>query len=467
MAGKLLVGGFQKIFMTPPKLPELSQRKIFQAWWPLAASWLLMGFELPILSAVVARLADPKIHLAAYGGIVFPLALLIESPIIMLLAASTALSKDWASYQKMNRFMMLAGFVLSVLHILIAFTPLYDWIVVPLFSPPPEIIEPARIGLMIMTPWTWAIAYRRFHQGVLIRFGKSRAVSVGTATRLVALVAVLVIGYLINDLPGIVVGTSAIAVAVIVEALYVGWRVYPLMGQLKQAKPIVPALTYPAFFKFYTPLVMTSLLGLLAMPLGTAAIARMPDALNSLAVWPVVSGFLFMLLSTGIAYNEVVVSLLDEPNSVRPLRRFAIRLSLCTTGVTLLVTATPLSTLWFQAISGLTPTLAQLAQASMWLALLRPFVETFKSWYQGVVIHSKNTRSITEAVVIFLVATGAVLIAGIAWGQVAGIYVGQIAFLIGYLAQTAWMWWRSQPALAALYKSNSPPISDSTSVETA
>lgn len=467
MAGKLLVGGFQHIFMTPPKLPELSQRKIFQAWWPLAASWLLMGFELPILSAVVARLADPKIHLAAYGGIVFPLALLIESPIIMLLAASTALSKDWASYQKMNRFMMLSGFFLSVLHILIAFTPLYDWIVVPLFSPPPEIIEPARIGLMIMTPWTWAIAYRRFHQGVLIRFGKSRAVSVGTTTRLVALVAVLILGYLINDLPGIVVGTSAIAVAVIVEALYVGWRVHPLLGQLKQAKPILPVLTYPAFFKFYTPLVMTSLLGLLAMPLGTAAIARMPDALNSLAVWPVVSGFLFMLLSTGIAYNEVVVSLLDEPNSVRPLRRFAMRLSLFTTGVTLLVTATPLSTLWFQAISGLTPALAQLAQASMWLALLRPFVETFKSWYQGVVIHSKNTRSITEAVVIFLVATGAVLIAGIVWGQMAGIYVGQIAFFIGYLAQTAWMWWRSQPALAVLYKNNSPPISDSTSVETA
>ncbi|MGD8396518.1 MAG: hypothetical protein PVF43_13705, partial [Candidatus Eiseniibacteriota bacterium] len=71
----------------------LGVRHVAATWWPLAASWLLMGVELPLVSAVLARFPDPEIHLAAYGGIVFPLALLIEAPIIMLLAASTALSK--------------------------------------------------------------------------------------------------------------------------------------------------------------------------------------------------------------------------------------------------------------------------------------------------------------------------------------------------------------------------------------
>ena len=50
-----------------------------------------MGAEGPAIAAVVARLPNPRINLAAYGGIVFPLALIIESPIIMLLAASVAL----------------------------------------------------------------------------------------------------------------------------------------------------------------------------------------------------------------------------------------------------------------------------------------------------------------------------------------------------------------------------------------
>jgi hypothetical protein len=74
--------------------PNLSRRRIFDTWWPLAASWVLMGAELPVLSAVVARLDNPEINLAAYGGIIFPIALLIEAPVIMLLAASTALCKD-------------------------------------------------------------------------------------------------------------------------------------------------------------------------------------------------------------------------------------------------------------------------------------------------------------------------------------------------------------------------------------
>ena len=145
-----------------------------------------MGAELPALSAVVARLANPEINLAAYGGVVFPLALIVESPIIMLLAASTALSKDWDSYMKLRRFMMIAGATLTALHILVAFTPLYYLVVGTIIGAPQEIIEPARIGLMIMTPWTWSIAYRRFNQGLLIRFGHSQAVGIGTVIRLSA-----------------------------------------------------------------------------------------------------------------------------------------------------------------------------------------------------------------------------------------------------------------------------------------
>ena len=136
----------------PDTQKQLSIQRVFTTWWPLAFSWLLMGTELPVLSAVVARLANPEIHLAAYGGVVFPLALVIESPIIMLLAASTALSKDWDSYRKINAFMMVTSAVLTGLHILVAFTPLYYFFVQRLLGAPTEIIEPARIGLMIMTP---------------------------------------------------------------------------------------------------------------------------------------------------------------------------------------------------------------------------------------------------------------------------------------------------------------------------
>jgi len=426
-------------------------QRVAQTWWPLAASWLLMGAELPALAAVVARLPEPEINLAAYGGVVFPLALIIEAPIMMLLAASTALCKDWDSYVIVRRFMMRTGALLTSLHVLIAFTPLYYVVVEGIIGAPPEIVEPARIGLMIMTPWTWAIAYRRFRQGVLIRFGHSRAIGLGTALRLCADGIVLAIGYSVGTIPGIVVATSAVIAGVIIEAIYVGLIVQPVLrDQLKPARPVEPPLTFRAFLEFYVPLAMTSLLVLLVQPVGAAALSRMPRALESLAVWPVVSGLIFMLRSLGIAYNEVVVALLDEPRSTHNLRRFAALLTALTTILLLVIVVTPLATIWLGRVSGLSAPLVVLAHAGLWLALLIPGLNVMQSWYQGALVHSRSTRGVTQAMAIYLLISSTILWVGVARGEIAGLYVGLGAFAVASLAQTAWLWYRSRPVMRCL-----------------
>ena len=67
---------------------------------------------------------------------------------------------------------------------------------------------------------TAAIAVRRFQQGLLIRFGHTRAVGIGTALRLSANGTVLILGLLLEDAPGIVVGTAAVSLGVLTEALF-------------------------------------------------------------------------------------------------------------------------------------------------------------------------------------------------------------------------------------------------------
>jgi hypothetical protein len=51
-----------------------------------------MGLEIPMVCAVLTKLPFPDIHTGAYG-MVFGMALVIESPVIMLLTASTALTE--------------------------------------------------------------------------------------------------------------------------------------------------------------------------------------------------------------------------------------------------------------------------------------------------------------------------------------------------------------------------------------
>jgi hypothetical protein len=259
---------------------------------------------------------------------VFPLALLIESPIIMLLAASTALARDRDSYHLIRRFMFAVAGSLTALHALVAFTPLFDLVVVRAMGVPDDIREPARWGLRIMLPWTMSIAYRRTQQGVLIRFSHPRAVGIGTAVRLSAIILVLGIGLLLGRLSGIVVATLAVIAGVTSEALYAGLRVRAVLRDQVAAvpAPAVP-LTLSRFLAFYLPLSVTPLILFLAMPMSAATMSRMALPLDSLATWPVVSGLVFTLRSTGFALNEVVVSLLDRPAAVAALKTFTWRLA--------------------------------------------------------------------------------------------------------------------------------------------
>jgi progressive ankylosis protein len=441
----------------PPSSGKIHVRDVVATWWPLAASWLLMGLELPAVSAFVARLPNPKIHLAAYGGVVFPLALLIESPILMLLSASTALARDRASYRLIRRFMFGLSAALTLLHALIAFTPVFDFVVVRLMGAPEEIWEHARLGLQIMLPWTLAVAYRRTQQGVLIRFGHSRAVGVGTAIRLSTNVLVLGLGLAYGRLPGTVVATLAVVSGVISEAIYAGIRVRPVLrAQVDTEPPVTPALSMERFLRFYLPLSVTPLFLFLAMPMVTATMSRMIMPLNSLAVWPVLNGLVFSLRSAGFALNEVVVALVERPGAVAALRKFTGILATIVSGLLVLLAATPLRFWWLAGVSGLPQDLVTLASRALWVALLMPALSVIQSYYQGALVHAHRTRAVTESVLIYIGFMMLVLAAGRAWLRIPGIYVALGAFVLANFFMVAWLRWRGRDVLRELTRAHAP-----------
>ncbi|MFT5050230.1 MAG: hypothetical protein ACI8QZ_001629 [Chlamydiales bacterium] len=432
----------------------ISLRGVLSLWWPLAGSWLLMGADLPMFTAAVARMPDPEINLAAFGSLVFPVSLLIEAPIIMLLAASTALTTDREAYAKLRRFTHMAGAALTLLHVLVAFTGLFDWVACDVIGVPAEVVEPARAGMRIMTPWTWAIASRRFQQGVLIRYGQSRTVAAGTLARLAANIIVLWVGFSSGRLSGIVVGCSAIIAGVLAEAAFVAWRTAPVVaGHIPHrgdsAEDSTP-LTRASFLGFYTPLAMTPFLTLAAQPLGAAAMARMPLALASLAAWPAVHGLVFLMRSLGIAHNEVVVTLIGRPGALASLRRFQWILIAAVTVLLLTVALTPVSGVWFAKVSGLSPDLVALSRSTLIFAIALPGCSVLHSWYQGVLLNASHSRPITEAVAISLAVTTGVFALGTYLNSTAGIHFALLGLSAGALAQAAWLAYRARPALLAL-----------------
>ena len=157
-------------------VPSLSYRQIAKFWIPLAGTWLMMAVEGPYLAAIIARLGQPTENLAAFG-VAFAFAIIIEAPVIMLLAASTALVEDLGSYIALRRFTYRLSVALTVLQLVVVLPPVFQWIAGSLLGLPSEVSRLAHQGLVIMLPWPIAIGYRRFRQGLLIRYNLTRRVA--------------------------------------------------------------------------------------------------------------------------------------------------------------------------------------------------------------------------------------------------------------------------------------------------
>jgi len=410
-----------------------------------------MGLEGPAVSAVVSRLPEPKVNLAAWGGIVFPLALMVEAPIIMMLAASTALCRDWPSYLKLRRFMTQLGVALTIVHLAIAATPLYYLIARQVIGVPEAIVEPARWGLLLMTPWTWSIAYRRFQQGVLIRFGGSLKVGLGTLVRFTADAAVLTLGYLWGRAPGIVVAACAMTAGVMVEALYARLAVRRTLRETLRKAPLSPRpLSTKVMLAFYIPLSLTQVLMLVVNPVASAAMSRMPHALESLAAWPVVAAVNYIVRGGGGAFNEVVVALTEERRSTWALRRCGWLIAAGSTLFLGILLIPSVSRAVFAGLLDLAAPLPKVVWQSLFLLAPMPALAVAQSYFQGLILYGRHTRSVTESVALSLVVISLALTLGVLYGALTGIYVAIGALVVGDGLRTVWLWARSRAIRARL-----------------
>ena len=422
----------------------MRQRDIFWFWLPLFASWLLMTAEGPLVSAAINRLPNEVIMLAAQG-IVVSLSVTIESPIINLLATSTALVKDRASFLQVRRFTIHWMVLLTAVTILIAYSPLFDLVVGRWLGTPEPVAEWVRPGLQIMTLWSAAIAWRRFLQGVLIHFNQPRKMAWGTAIRLLTSGGVVIALSLWTSWPGVVNGTTALMAGVIAEAIYATWAVRPLLqNELSEtSKSEETPLTYRDLFWFHLPLAGTAVMVLLVQPLVTFSLARLDRPTQSLAAWPVVFQIMLMARAAALALPEAVIALTKGPDSYRPIRRFSLMLALLVAVGVALFTFSPLARLYLFGIQDMTAEVGTLAQNSLIYFLSFPALTVIGMWLRGVLINGRKTTAVNVAMVVNMTVTVIVLAIGLS-GQWPGLPTAAVALTLAVLAEIIYLAWRAQ-----------------------
>ena len=410
----------------------MRQRHILLFWLPLFSSWLLMMAEGPLISAVVNRLPDAVVHLAVLG-IVFSLAVAIESPIINLLATSTAKVKDRQSYRQVRRLTLHWCAGLTLLAAAIAWTGLFDLVVVDWLGVPGEITRWVRPGMAIMVPWSAAIGWRRFLQGLLIVGGRTRAIAWGTAIRLATSAGIAATLALTTQLPGSLVGAWGLVVGVGAEAAFATVAARPVIAGF-EARRDAPPLGYLELTRFHLPLAGTAVLTLLMQPLVTACLARLDRPVATLAAWPLIFQFLLLARAPALALPEVVIALAGPPENRPGLWRFTRSLTLASLGAMALFALTPLADFYLRVLQNAEPAVASLAGLGFLLMTPLPALATLISWYRGLMIQQGRTPLVNGAMLVRLVATTLLLLAGLAW-QWSGIVTAASAMVLSVVAE--------------------------------
>jgi hypothetical protein len=414
-------------------------RGILRFWAPLAATWLMMAAEGPFLAAVIARLVNPEFNLAAYG-VAYAFALLAEAPVIMMMSASTALAEDVDSFRRLRRFAYALNGLMTGALMLFLVPPVYRFVMEGLVELPHEVARLTYVGLWILLPWPAAIGYRRFYQGLLIREGRTRLVAYGTVVRLLTMATTALVFYHAGLLPGACVGAAALSAGVVLEALASRVMAHPVVARLGPPAAPPDPLTYRRIVRFYYPLALTSLIGLVLQPMLTFFMGRAPSPVESLAVFPVVHALSFIFRALGLSYQEVVIARVGRRfEHLVPVSRFALGLGIAASLGLALIAATPFATVWFVTLSGLNGELARFAVLPAMILIPLPALSVLQSLQRGLLVAARRTGPVTWATALeigVVAVTFPTLTATFGW---TGVVSATSAFILGRLTAVVFL----------------------------
>jgi hypothetical protein len=384
-----------------------------------------MGLEGPISVKAIAMVGQGKpieeVWTAAFNALL-AIALFVESPVIDLLATSTTLTKGARSYRIISRFALLMMGVCTVAHLLVILPPVYHWIARDYTE---EVRRELWLPLVVMLPWSPAIGWRRYKQGILIRFGHTRMVGVGTFVRVAVMALVGFGGVYVTNLSGIMIAALSLISAVLAEAIFIHLGARRVIAENlaiedEEAKPM------RALAAFHLPLTVTTMMQLGSNLLITQAMAQTIDRVTSWPAYQVALTLMWLQRAVLYALPEIVITLYGRPGAERLLWRFAATVSASMSGLMILLAATGLDRAFFISVLGKSPAIAEASHQVFMLSSLIPLIIGAQCYVRGVLTALHETKPRMRAVFFGLITMAFIMWLGIQQ-QWPGAWIGAAA----------------------------------------
>jgi Na+-driven multidrug efflux pump len=203
-------------------------------------------------------------------------------------------------------------------------------------------------------------------------------------------------------------------------------------------------LTLRALWRFYSPLLATSVINQSRRPLVSTGIAAAAVARSSLAAWPVVWGFVVLFTAPAWSLQQLTTALATNRAAQRSVRRFSLTLGAFLTLLLALVTFTPLYHLVFRSVYALPSDLRDLARPAMQCLVVFPLLSGALSSLRGTLIREGDTKAVRAATLVEVCTLGLALLVGVTRLSSTGVMLAAAATLAGSVAGLTWLLYRSK-----------------------
>ncbi len=368
---------------------------LWREFLPLSLSDVTMACGDPMVTTTLAHLPFARENIAAVG-IAKSLAIFFESPIIMILHASNALASNRASRRALWRFTLLLGGGLSLLLTLLAVPFLFDAVGTSILGIPRDLANTVRQVLLLMGGWAFAIAWRRYFQGLLIYQGLSQAIAKASMLRLATLGLVMLTGFWLH-VPGAILAGLALIVAVVVEAIVV--TIFAVRsGATLPPPPTETQLpqNLAQVWRFYLPLANSMMVVWGGRALLIGIIARAGDAAIAIASWSAAWGLVLVIANSTRMVQQIIIKYRGK-TSDKLLFSFAVMVGGICSLLLLLVASTPFGHQIVRSFIGNDNDLIAGIQPVLFVCTGIPLMVALQNATQGFLVSEGRTGRVNSA----------------------------------------------------------------------
>ena len=415
---------------TPPHRRRTSLGEAFRFFLPLMLMAELMMISHAVISAFLARMADPEPILAAYS-IAFYFHATLGSPVWACQFVAVSYIRDRASMRRLLLFSLQVGAGVSLIMLVVGLTPAGDWLFRTLFGAGPEVARAARRCTLVFNFVVAFAVVRSLVYGLFMVERKTIFVTLGTVVRLLGLAAIL--AGLTFFLEGAVVGAIALAACIGVETLFGLAIARPFLRRLPAGRQ-PPG--YRELWKFSWPIMTMQ-----AAESGVALtvnlfLGRVVRPELALAAFGLLDSLMRVLLSPLRNVIQTVQTLVRFRRDVRVIVTFTAIVGGGFAAAMLLFQLDQVRGWVLEDVMGLPPHMADYVSPALTFGFLLALAMAAAALARGLLIAAKRTGAIAVASAVRLATVAAIGVAALLLGATNGALIGMFALTGAFFVES-------------------------------